>query len=218
MKVRALLGRKVGMTQIFAESGEVVPVSVIKAGPCVLLEKKTSAGRDGYAAIKLGYEDAKEKVLTKPEIGYFKKLGVGTQRFVREVRVLDDQLPEADVGTQLTVAIFEAGDIVTVSGLMKGRGFSGVMKRHGFHGKNVSHGTHKYERHGGSVGNSTWPSRIVPGRKMPGQYGNTMVSTENLRVVRIIPEQNLILVRGAVPGARNSLLVVRTSKKKWKRG
>ncbi len=205
------------MTQIFADSGEVVPVSVIKAGPCVVLEKKSAAGKDGYTAIKLGFEATREKTLVKPEIGYFKKLGAEPMKYIREIRMNDEQMPDYEVGSQIDASVFEAGDVVTVMGKMKGRGFSGVMKRHGFAGKNHSHGTHKYERHGGSVGCSTWPSRIIPGKKMPGQYGNTQISQENLVVVRVIPEENLILVRGSVPGARNTLLTVRTSKKKWKR-
>jgi len=205
------------MTQIFSESGEVVPVSVIKAGPCVVLEKKSAQGKDGYTAIKLGFEPTREKTLVKPEIGYFKKLNATPTKFIREIRMEEDQMPECEVGTEINASIFEPGDMVTVMGLMKGRGFSGVMKRHGFHGKKHSHGTHKYERHGGSIGCSTWPSRVVPGKKMPGQYGNTQISQENLMVVQVMPEENLLLVRGSVPGARNTLLTVRTSKKKWKR-
>lgn len=217
MKVRALLGKKVGMTQIFSESGEVVPVSVIKAGPCVVLEKKSSSGKDGYTAIKLGYEPTREKTLVKPEVGYFKKLDAAPMKYIREIRMSDEQMPDYEVGSEITASIFQPGDMVTVIGKMKGRGFSGVMKRHNFQGKNVSHGTHKYERHGGSVGCSTWPSRIVPGKKMPGQYGNTQISQENLVVVKVMAEEGLLLVRGSIPGARNTLLTVRTSKKKWKR-
>jgi len=218
MKVRALLGKKIGMTQLFVGDGEVVPVSVIKAGPCFVLEKKSATGKDGYSALKLGFEAAKEKHLTKPELGYFKKLNREPLRHVEEVRVPEEQLSEMEVGAELKASIFEPGDMVNVVGTSKGRGFQGVVKRWGFVGKRASHGTHKYERHGGSVGSNTWPARTWPGKKMAGQFGNVSFTAQNLEVVKVIPEQDLILVRGAVPGHRNGLVLVRTAVKKWKRG
>jgi len=217
MKVRALLGKKLGMTQVFTENGAVIPVSVIEAGPCVVLETKSAEGRDGYSAVKLGYMAVREKVLSKPVLGYFKKLNLAPMRFVREIRIPEEQLPEFEVGSEVGVSIFEAGDIVTVSGKSKGRGFAGVMKRYGFAGHRKTHGTHESKRGPGAVGCSAWPGRIWKGKKMPGQYGNVVCTTENLEIVQVIPERNLLLVRGAVPGHPNSILLVKNAVKKWKR-
>ena len=218
MKVRALLGKKVGMTQVFTADGTVIPVSVIKAGPCVVLEKKSSQGNDRYSAIKIGFEPIKEKSLTKPELGFFKKLDQKPLRHVREIRIDEGQLADFEVGQELGAAIFEPGDVLTVSGRSKGRGFSGVMKRFGFGGARATHGTHKSYRSTGSVGCSAWPGRIWKGKKMPGQHGNTVETTQNIEIVKVDAESNLIMVRGAIPGHRNSLIFLRNSKKKWKRG
>lgn len=215
--VKALLGKKVGMTQIFADDGTVVPVTVLKAGPCVVLEKKSQQGKDGYSAVKLGFEKAKEKHLTKPELGYFKKIGQDPVRHVKEVRIPEAQLEEYEVGGELNATVFEDGDIINVTAKSKGRGFAGVMKRWGFAGFRMTHGVHESYRGPGSVGCSTWPGKIWKGKKMPGQYGNKPVTVENLEVVKVDAEQNLIMVRGALPGHRNSLLFVKSSPKKWKR-
>jgi large subunit ribosomal protein L3 len=217
MKIRALLGRKIGMTQLFTEDGEVVPVSVMTAGPCVVLEKKIQSGKDGYSAIKVGFETRKDKHVTKPEMGYFKKLDVAPARFVREVRMPEEQVDEIEVGGTLDVSIFAEGDIVNVSGKSKGRGFAGVMKRYGFSGMRATHGTHSSFRGPGAIGCSAWPGRVWKGKKMPGQYGNVIRTIENLEVVKVIPEDNMLLIRGSIPGHRNSLLVVKNSPKKWKR-
>jgi len=217
MKVRALLGKKVGMTQVFSENGEVVPVSVVQAGPCFVLEKKSATGKDGYSAVKIGFEKAREKSVNKPEGGFFKKLNLTPLKHVQEVRVTEEQLAEFEVGTELNASLFEAGDMVNVIGNTRGRGFAGVMKRWGFSGKRASHGTHQYTRHGGSVSAHSWPARIFKGKKMPGQYGNTRKTQESLTVIKVIPEQNLLLLKGPVPGGRNSVVLVRTSPKKWKR-
>jgi len=217
MKVRALLGKKIGMTQLFTESGEVVPVSVVKAGPCVVLEKKSGLGKDRYSAVKIGFETAKPKSLTKPQLGYFKKLSVDPLRFVREVQIGEEQLPDFEIGSKLGVDMFEAGDIVNVTAKSKGRGFAGVMKRWGFAGHRQTHGTHTSKRGPGAVGCSAWPGKIWKGKKMPGQYGNAPATTENLEIVRVDPERNILMIKGSVPGHRNSLILVKNSVKKWKR-
>lgn len=217
MNVRALLGRKIGMTQLFTEDGEVIPVSVMTAGPCVVLEKKSNSGKDGYSAIKVGFETRKDKHVTKPEMGYFKKLDVAPARVVREVRMPEKQVDEIELGGTLDVSIFTEGDIVNVSGKSKGRGFAGVMKRYGFSGMRATHGTHTSFRGPGAIGCSAWPGRVWKGKKMPGQYGNVIKTIENLEVVKVIPEDNMLLIRGSIPGHRNSLLVVKNSPKKWKR-
>lgn len=218
MKVRALVGKKIGMTQLFDESGKVIPVSIIQAGPCRVLEKKSAVGKDRYSAIKLGFEEVAARKLRKPEAGYFAKLGIEPLRYIREVRVPEEQIPEIEVGAVVGVGIFEPGDYVNVTGNIKGRGFSGVMKRWRFRGKRASHGTHTYFRHGGSVGSHTWPGRIWKGKKMPGHYGGTRKTIENLLVVKVVPERNLLLVKGAIPGHKNSLVLVKSALKKWKRG
>ncbi len=206
------------MTQIFADDGTVVPVTVVQAGPCVVLEKKSQQGKDGYAAVKIGFGPTKEKHLTKPELGYFKKLNVAPLRHVKEIRVTEENLADFEVGGEIGASLFEAGDIITVTGNSKGRGFQGVMRRHGFHGFRSTHGVHESYRGPGSVGCSTWPGKIWKGKKMPGQYGAKPATIENLEVVKVVPEENLIMVRGAIPGHRNSLLLVRSAAKKWKRG
>jgi large subunit ribosomal protein L3 len=217
MKVRALLGRKIGMTQIFAEDGTVVPVTVIQAGPCVVLEKKSSQGKDGYSAVKIGYEKAKEKALNKPELGYFKKIEQDPVRHVREIRIPDDQFDEFEVGGELKADLFEAGDIVNITAKSKGRGFSGVMRRYGFAGFRQTHGVHESFRGPGSVGCSAWPGKIWKGKKMPGQYGNVITTTQNLRIAKVLPEENMLMIHGAVPGHRNSLILVKNSSRRWKR-
>jgi large subunit ribosomal protein L3 len=215
--VKALLGKKIGMTQIFAADGSVVPVTVFQAGPCVVLEKKSQQGKDGYSAVKIGFQNAKEKHLTKPQLGYFKKIEQTPVRHVKEIRVPDGQLDEFEIGAELNASLFEVGDIVNVTAKGKGKGFAGVMKRHGFAGFRSTHGVHESYRGPGSVGCSTWPGKIWKGKKMPGQYGNKPVTAENIEIVQIDAEKNLIMVRGGLPGHRNSLLLVKTSAKKWKR-
>jgi large subunit ribosomal protein L3 len=217
MKVRALLGKKIGMTQLFDETGEVIAVTAVVAGPCTILEKKSSTGKDRYSAVKIGFEKAKEKVLTKPQLGFFKKLDVAPLRHVREVRVSEEQLGEFEVGGELDATLFEVGDIVNITAKGKGHGFAGVIKRWNFAGRTQTHGTHESKRGPGAVGCSTWPGKIWKGKKMPGQYGNKPVVKENLEVVQVIPEQNLLLLKGSVPGHRNSLLLIKNSVKKWKR-
>ncbi|HEX9814361.1 MAG TPA: 50S ribosomal protein L3 [Myxococcota bacterium] len=198
-----LIGRKVGMTQVFAESGELVPVTVIEAGPCTVIQKRTSA-KDGYSAIQLGFGEQKQQRLTKADLGHRKAAG----RMVAVLREFRD-VDAYDVGQEIRVAdVFKPGDRVDVTGTSKGRGYAGVIKRHHFSGFPATHGTHEYFRHGGSIGNRSFPGRVFKGKRMAGQLGNERVTTQNLTVVQVRPDENLLFVRGAVPGARNGLIVV----------
>ncbi len=215
--VKALLGKKIGMTQIFADDGTVVPVTVVQAGPCVVLEKKSQQGKDGYSAVKLGFQKAKEKHLNRPQLGFFKNVEQDPVRHIREIRVPEKQLDEYEVGANLDATVFEEGDVVNVTAKSKGRGFAGVMKRWNFAGFRMTHGVHESYRGPGSVGCSTWPGKIWKGKKMPGQYGNKPATVENLTVVKILADENLLMVKGAIPGHRNSLVVVKSAPKKWKR-
>ena len=204
-----LLGRKLGMTQIFSEKGGRIPVTVIRTGPCTVVQKKTGDG-DGYAAVQLGFEESKEKHTTRPRKGHFDKAGISPRRFLYEVRVAAGELDELEVGQEIGCAeTFEEGQQVDVSGTTKGRGFTGVVKRWGYATHGSSHGTHEFFRHGGAQGAGTYPGRIWRGKKMAGHYGNERATVRNLRVVRIDPENNLLFVRGAVPGHRNGLVRVR---------
>jgi large subunit ribosomal protein L3 len=208
-----LLGRKVGMTQVFGNDGSHVPVTVIEAGPCTVTAIRTKATA-GYDALQLGFE-AKKKNVTKPMQGHFKKLGVGPVGVVREVRldkVAAEKLGDYTVGQNLTVEIFAPGEIVDVVGVSKGKGFQGGVKRHNWKGGEATHGS-MFHRAPGSIGASSDPSRVWPGHKLPGRMGGDRRTVLNLSVVRILPEQNLVLVRGAVPGANGSLVMVRKSVK-----
>lgn len=201
-----IIGRKLGMTQIFDESGAVVPVTVIEAGPCAVVQVKSDE-TDGYRAVQLGWGAKKDKRASRAEKGHATKAGLEhAPAMLREFRV--DAPEEYEVGQQLTVEQFEVGSRVKVSGTTKGRGFQGVMKRHGFGGRPGSHG-HPLARNPGSIGPGTNPSRVIKGKKLPGQMGNTRHTERNLRVVRVDAERNLIFLRGAVPGARNSLVEIR---------
>ena len=211
-----LIGRKVGMTQVFADDGSHVPVTVIQAGPCTVTAVRTKA-KDGYDALQLGFE-AKKKNVTKPMQGHFKKIGVGAVGVIRELRLdrsAAEKLGSYEVGQTLGVDIFEPGEIVDVVGVTKGRGFQGGVKRHGWLGGEATHGS-MFHRAPGSIGASSDPSRVWPGHKLPGRMGNDRRTVLNLRVVRVLPEQNLVLIRGAVPGANGSLVMVRKSVKTTK--
>ncbi len=217
MKVRGIIGKKIGMTQVYDEHGRLIPVTVIKAGPCTVMAKKSKAGKDGYSAVKLGFEDIIEKKLNKPQIVDLKNRELEPKKFVKEIRVHEDQLGEFEVGGTVSADIFEQGDYVNITGTTKGRGFAGVMKRYGFGGGKATHGVHEYYRHGGALGCSAYPGKVWKGKKMPGHYGNASFTAENVVVVGVDTEKDLLLVRGAVPGHKQSLVVVRNSKKKWKR-
>jgi len=202
-----LIGRKLGMTQVYTEAGVLVPVTVIQAGPCTVVATRRGE-REGYSAAQVGFGDAKAEKLPKALRGQFQKAGTGAFRVLREFRLGDGDAPT--VGSQLTVAdVFEAGELVQVTGVSKGRGTTGVMKRHKFSGFPASHGTHEYFRHGGSIGNRSYPGRVFKGKRMAGRYGAERVTTRNLQVVAVRPEEHVLLVRGAVPGARNGTVLVR---------
>lgn len=203
-----LIGRKLGMTQIFEEDGTVVPVTVIEAGPCPVVQVKTKE-TDGYDAVQLGFGARKEKHSTRAERGHAGRVGLeAAPKVLREFRVAEPASYEA--GQALTVELFEAGERVKVTGTTRGRGFQGVVKRHGFVGRPGSHG-HPKARNPGSLGPGTNPSRVIKGKKLPGQMGNNRHTIRNLRVVRIDAERNLLYLRGAVPGARNSTVLIRKS-------
>jgi large subunit ribosomal protein L3 len=208
-----LLGRKVGMTQVFGDDGSHVPVTVIQAGPCTVTAVRTKA-TDGYDALQLGFE-AKKKNVTKPMAGHFKKIGVGAVGVVRELRLdkaAAEKLETYTVGQNIGVDIFAPGELVDVVGVTKGKGFQGGVKRHHWRGGEASHGS-MFHRAPGSIGASSDPSRVWPGHKLPGRMGGDRRTVLNVRVVRVMPEQNLVLIRGAVPGANGSLVVVRKSVK-----
>ncbi|MBN2195829.1 MAG: 50S ribosomal protein L3 [Polyangiaceae bacterium] len=203
-----VIGRKVGMTQIFNADGTVVPCTVVEARP-VVVAKRTQA-QDGYDAIVLGIGERKEKHTSKPLAGFFKKQNVSPRRSLRELRCPAEYAAKYEVGQEVRLdEVFSEGQFVDVQGVSIGRGFSGVMRRHNFKGQSQTHGTHEYERHGGAIGTNMTPGRTLPGMKMPGQHGNRTLSVLNQRVVKVIPDQNLLLIRGGIPGSRNSLVVVR---------
>ncbi|HDH56987.1 MAG TPA: 50S ribosomal protein L3 [Bacteroidetes bacterium] len=199
------LGKKLGMTRFFDEAGNHVPVTLVQVGPCWVTQVKTEA-TDGYNAVQVGFEQTKEKSLNKPKLGHLKKSGVESVRYLKEFRLGD--VSEFKAGDLLGADRFQVGQKVTVTGYSKGRGFAGVFKRHGFHGPNASHGTHEYKRHPGAIGAHTDPGRVWKGQKLPGHMGNERVTVKNLSVVKIEPEHNMLLIKGAVPGARNSLLEI----------
>ena len=208
----ALLGRKVGMTQIFGDDGNHVPVTVVQAGPCTIVGIRSKATH-GYDALQLGFEAAKKNV-SKPRAGHFKKANVAPTRILREVR-LDKVEKPYEVGQALTVELFSPGEIVDVVGVTKGKGFQGGVKRHGWLGGEATHGS-MFHRAPGSIGASSDPSRVWPGHKLPGRMGGVRRTVLNVTVARVLPEQNLILIRGAVPGANGSLVMVRKSIKTTK--
>lgn len=212
-----LIGKKVGMTQVYTSGGELVPVTVIQAGPCTVVQLKSKA-TDGYAAVQLGFGEKKPQRATKAYRQHCLKVEKGVFQVLREFR-LDDELSELSAGQELGVdGFFKTGDLVDVTGLSKGRGYAGVIKRHGFGGFPGSHGTHEYFRHGGSIGNRSYPGRVFKGKRMAGQYGNDRVTTQNLEVIAIRPAEHLLLVRGAVPGARGGVVLVHPAVKAVKHG
>ena len=205
---RGLLGRKVGMTQIYAEDGAAVPVTVLEVGPCRVVQRKTAAS-DGYEAVQIGLvEKRPPRRITEPRRGHFRKAGVEPMRHLAEVRV--DAADESQPGDEIAVSVFEVGARVDVIGAGKGKGFQGVMRRHGFGGGRASHGS-MFHRAPGSIGQSASPSRVFPGLRLPGRMGGKRVTTKKLVVVKVDEENRLLYVRGAVPGARNGLVMVRSS-------
>ena len=208
-----ILGRKLGMTQIFNDAGDRVPVTVLRAGPCTVVQKKSLA-TDGYTAVQLGFEDAKDKHTNRPTKGHFERHGVSAKRFLYEVRLSAAELEALEDGQQITAGSeFEAGQKVDVRGVSKGRGFAGVVKRHGFQMASSTHGTHEFFRHGGALSAGTYPGRILKGKKMAGHMGNERATTLGLRLERVDAERGLLFVRGSVPGHRNGLVRIRGSVK-----
>ena len=207
---KGIIGKKLGMTQIFDEVGNVIPVTVIEAGPCVVVQKKT-VENDGYDAVQLGFSDIAERKLTKAEIGHFKKAGVATKKHLKEFRLEDTSA--LNVGDTVACDVFAAGEKVDITGITKGHGYSGAVKRWGHHILRMTHGTGPIHRQVGSMGANSSPSRVFKNKKMAGQYGNEQVTVLNLDVVKIDTEKNLIAVRGAVPGARGGIVFIRNTVK-----
>ena len=207
---KGIIGKKIGMTQIFDEIGNVIPVTVIEAGPCVVTQKKT-AENDGYEAVQLGFIDAKEKQLSKPAKGHFAKAGVAAKKHLKEFRL--ENAAELNVGDVITAETFAAGEKVDVTGITKGRGYTGAIKRWNHHTLCSTHGVGPIHREVGSMGANSTPSRVFKNKKMAGQYGNEQVTILNLKVVKIDAEKNLIAVKGAIPGAKNGIVFLRDSVK-----
>ncbi len=208
---KAIIGRKIGMSQIFDEAGKVIPVTVIEAGPCVVVQKKTEE-KDGYNAVQLGFEDVKEHKLTKPEAGHLKKAGVAPKKYLKEFRF--DDCTGFNVGDELKADVFKAGDKIDVTGISKGKGYAGVIKRWGAQRTPTSHGGGPVHRHAGSMGSGTDPSRIFKGKIGAGHMGVDQVTVENLDVVKVDPELNMIAVRGAVPGPKGGVVYLRNTVKR----
>ena len=207
---KGIIGKKIGMTQIFDEVGNVIPVTVIEAGPCVVTQKKTTEN-DGYEAVQLGFIDAKEKQLTKPAKGHFAKAGVAAKKHLKEFRLED--CSALNVGDAITAQTFAAGDKVDVTGTTKGRGYTGAIKRWNHHTRCSTHGVGPIHREVGSMGANSTPSRVFKNKKMAGQYGNEQVTVLNLEVVKIDAEKNIIAVKGAIPGPRGGIVFIRNSVK-----
>jgi len=209
-----LVGRKVGMTQVYSDNGDAIPVTVLQMGECRTASVKTPE-RDGYSAVQFGFEEVtkKDKKKTpKPIMGHFKKADLKPMRVLREFRI--DDTSEYKLGKKVTVDIFEEGETVKISGRSKGRGFAGVFKRHGFGGQSATRGSHEAFRHGGSIGNHTEPARVMKGRKMPGRMGNVRVTLKSQKIHKVMKEDNLLLIVGGVPGPNGGLVeVVKTSRK-----
>jgi large subunit ribosomal protein L3 len=210
MANKGILGRKLGMTQVFDAQNRVIPVTVVQAGPCRVVQLKTPE-RDGYAAVQLSFGDTNPSRLSKPELGHLNAAGAPAQKYLVELRV--DDLAGFEVGQVLQADVFAAGERVDVTGVSKGHGFSGVMKRHNFQGQGASHGNHKKHRAPGSIGACATPARVFKGLRMAGQYGNNKVTTLNLEVVEGDAERGLLLVRGAVPGPKGGIVFVRNAVK-----
>ncbi|MBQ7095973.1 MAG: 50S ribosomal protein L3 [Clostridia bacterium] len=207
---KGIIGKKIGMTQVFDEIGNVIPVTVIQAGPCTVVQKKT-VENDGYASLQLGYQDVSEKKVTKPMKGHFDKAGVGYKKVLKEFRLEDTD--NYNVGDVITADAFEVGSAVDVTGISKGKGFAGTIKRYGGHRTPMTHGGGPVHRHAGSMGACSSPSRIFKGKKMPGHMGVVQVTVQNLDVVKVDVENNLLVVKGAIPGPKGSIVTVKNTVK-----
>ena len=206
---KAIIGKKVGMTQIFDESGKVIPVTVVEAGPCTVTQVKT-VEKDGYDAVQMGYQDVKESKLTKPELGHLKKADVAPKKYLKEFRLEESTL---NVGDEVKADVFAAGDKVDVTGISKGHGYQGVIKRWGAQRTPMSHGGGPVHRHAGSMGSTTDPSRIFKGKIGAGHMGVDQVTVQNLDVVQVDPELNMLVIRGAIPGPKGGLVYVKSTAK-----
>ena len=209
---KAIMAKKIGMTQVFTENGALVPVTVLEAGPCVVIQKKTMEN-DGYEAIQVGFKDAKAKKVNKPAKGHFDKAGVAAKKYLKEFRLEDTSAYE--VGAEIKADVFAAGDKIDVSAVSKGKGFQGAIKRHGQSRGPMAHGS-KYHRHAGSNGAASDPSKVFKGKKMPGHMGHKKVTVQNLEIVRVDLDNSLILVKGAVPGPKKSLVTIKETVKAGK--
>lgn len=205
---KAIMGIKVGMTQIFDENGRAIPVTVVESTPNVVLQKKT-IGTEGYNALQVGFANIRENLVNKPEMGHFKKAKVKPLRYIREFRI--DNVDDYDIGSEIKVDLFAPGDIIDVVGTSKGKGFAGGVKRHNFARGSMGHGS-KYHRRPGSLG-AKGPARVFKGRKMPGRLGGERVTVQCLKIVKVYPEKNLILIKGAIPGPRKGLVIIKNSVK-----
>ena len=208
--MKAIIGKKVGMSQIFDENGHVIPVTVIEAGPCTVVQKKT-AEKEGYAAVQLGFEDIAERKLSKPEMGHLNKAGVSPKKYLREFDL--ENAAELNIGDVVKADTFKVGDFVDITGTSKGHGYAGVIKRHGAHRLKETHGTGPVHRHAGSMGSSTDPSRIFKGKIGAGHMGVDQVTVQNLSVVKVDPELNMLVVCGAVPGPKGGLVTIKSTVK-----
>ncbi len=210
--MEGILGKKVGMTQIFGEHGEIVPVTVVQAGPCRVVQRKSADGRDRYEAVQLGLvePEGSEPKVNKPKQGHFDKAGVKPMRFLVEFEV--DASSELEAGSEVLLTMFNEGDFVDVVGTSKGKGFQGVIKRHGFSGGRATHGS-MFHRAPGSIGNSAYPARVIKGKRLPGQTGAKRITTKNLKVIKVDEENSLLYIRGSVPGAKGGYVAVQRAKK-----
>ena len=207
-----LIGRKIGMTQFYSAEGNVVPVTVVETGPCIVVQKKQPS-TDGYTALQVGFGSKKAQRVNKAEQGHMAKAGKGAFEVLREFRL--DDVSGYEIGQEIKAAdLFKVGDMIDVAGISKGHGFTGVIKRWSFAGFPGSHGTHEYFRHGGSIGNRSYPGRVRKGKKMAGHWGNEQIATQNLMIVDIRAEENLMFVRGAVPGAKQGVVILRPAVKR----
>jgi large subunit ribosomal protein L3 len=206
---KAIIAKKIGMTQVFTDKGELIPVTVFEAGPCVVTQVKTTE-KDGYNAIQVGFGDVKIKRLNRPDKGRFEKAGVTAKKYVKEFRLKDGESYET--GATIDAGIFENGDKVDISGISKGKGYQGAIKRHGQHRGPMTHGS-KYHRHAGAMAGSTYPGRVKKGKKLPGHMGHVKVTIQNLTIVRADKDKNLILVKGAAPGSKGSVVTIKSTVK-----
>ncbi|HEX9445605.1 MAG TPA: 50S ribosomal protein L3 [Candidatus Binatia bacterium] len=213
--MNGLIGKKIGMTQVFSADGTVVSVTVVETGPCVVVQKKELA-KDGYNALQVGFGSRKAQRVNKPEQGHFKKAGKGAFKVLREFRT--DKVADYELGQEIKAAdLFKSGDFVDVAGISKGHGFTGVIKRWSFAGFPGSHGTHEYFRHGGSIGNRSYPGRVFKGKRMAGHWGDERISVQNLEIVEVRAGDNLVLIKGSVPGATSGVVEIRRAVKNPKK-